>query len=153
MGRSKKKVAVTPVEIPVVPYVPQTPVSYEYKQSVFQIAIEQWAELATKYGHDIKMPDNVRDRYAEILTAPDLEKTVEAEQRAQNTAQIMVFGAWAQGRIDGPITERSIEKRAKSAESLAQMLHKKGNTEAAERQLARADELWEQLDKMSRGLV
>lgn len=153
MGRPKKKVVPQVVEQVIIPYIPQTPVEDSYKQFVFNEAVEQWNALALKYGHDVEMPDNVQKRHQEILEAPDLEMTIEASRRAKNTSEIMVFGAWAQGRIDGPITERSIEKQAKSAESLASMLHKKGNTEAAERQLLRADKLWEQLDKMVRGVL
>ncbi len=142
-----------PDPVPVVqgppPYQPQTPISHEAKKAMYRQLEEHWDTDAEHYGwDDPERPENVTRRMQAVLGAPDLETAHEAARKARDTIQIMILGAWAKGKIPGPTTERSVEQRVKRAESLAQMLEKKGQDEAAERQWARAAKLREQLEEI-----
>jgi hypothetical protein len=143
-GPEQKK----PDPVPAPEYKPQTLVSDASLRILYQELEDHWLEQAEHYGYSDDRPENVTARMQAVLGAVDLETAYRAVQKAKATMQIMILGAWARGRIAGPVTERSLEQRVRRAESLAEMLEKKGEIDAALRQLDRADQLRAQLQEI-----
>lgn len=119
------------------------------REELYRQGQAHWDEEAERYGwDDPEQPPNVTKRLQAVLDAPSMPMAREALQKAKQTMQVMILGAWARGRIQGPTTEQSVERRIKRAESLASMLERKGQAEAAQRQWERAAKLREQLDEV-----
>lgn len=152
MARKKKQQVVAPpkVEAALPPPPPVTdPVLLSYREDLYRQGQAYWDEEAEQYGwDDPEQPENVVRRLQGILGARTREEASQALLKARGTIQVMILGAWARGRIPGPTTEQSVERRVKRAESLASMLEKKGQLEAAERQWARASQLRIQLEEI-----
>jgi hypothetical protein len=130
-------------------YVPLTPISHAERKAIYKALEVHWEEQAEHYGwDDPDRPEVVVKRMQAVLGAVDRETAALADQKARMTIQTMILGAWARGKIPGPTTEISVERQVKRAESLAQMLEKKGQLEAAERQWARASQLRLQLEEI-----
>jgi hypothetical protein len=136
------------------PYVPKTPVTKTELKKLYREVEDYWIDQADYYGYGngdlADRPDNVVTRMQAILGAVDKETAKAAVKRAKDCIQTMILGAWARGKIDGPLTERSLEKRIKRAESLVQMLKDKGQHEAAQRQSERVADLKNQLSDLTK---
>jgi hypothetical protein len=144
---SEQKAPIPVVQAPP-PYTPKTAISRDALKSLYRGVDDYWDEICEHYGYEDEKPENLVRKMQAILGAVDAETAHAAEKKARDCALIMVLGAWAKGKIPGPTTERSVEQRVKRAESLAQMLEKKGQQEAADRQWDRASKLRLQLEEI-----
>lgn len=102
-----------------------------------------WAEfekVAEHYGSEHGIPEHVDEKMLAACEAP-LETRGELITKARQAMEIHVLALWAKGDAAGPPTQRNLEAKAKKADSLAGMLEKRGNTEAAERQRTRAEKI------------
>jgi hypothetical protein len=115
------------------------PVNVNDNGIYFERAQAYWQELVEHYEYDLDRPFHVETKFQAILGAPDSATALDLVKKAQDAALLSVLAAWAAGRIDGPTNERTLEKRIKRAESLANMLDRKGQLDAADRQRERAD--------------
>lgn len=109
-----------------------------------------WKREATYYGYDQPRPDRVTQRIQMIQSAPDHETATSLAEKIRSMIQITILGAWASGTISGPVSIRSLEKKAASAESLAKMLAKKGKPDQAQAQRLRAEEIRQQIQALIR---
>lgn len=144
MAKKKKEVAPTLFFAKETVYVPKTPVTLETKQAMVAAIEKHWAQEAEHYGYTDPKPESVVRKQQQILDAVDLEKANEATERAKHCVQTMILGAWARGAIDGPLSERSLERKIKQRENLCGMLEGK----ALENQLLRIKELKQQLNEL-----
>lgn len=154
MARLKKTEASKHVVVVAAPkvYVPQTPITEEGKRSFFDQAMKNWDEQAEHYGYEESKPDHVRLKIQSILGAVDLEQARLLTLKAIQATQVSILAAWASGRIEGPISIRSLEKKIRSAESLVGMLREKGLHEQALTQVDRAARLRDQLEDLRKEL-
>lgn len=76
-----------------------------------------------------------------ILSASSTEEAQRLAKSAYDSAQVHILFLWSAKKIQGPPTRANLERQAGEAESLAEMLDKKENKEAAEKQRQKALEL------------
>ena len=135
------------------PYVPQTPISDDARQALYQDVQRHWEEQTEYYGYDLPRPEGVTLKMQAILGAVDQEKAYEARKRAVDSIQIAILSAWAKGKISGPANRVTIERRIKKTESLARMLEEKGLDDQARSQWDRVETLRIQLQGLPEGGV
>lgn len=153
MASRKKKIPQPPVLVAPPspkPYIPLTPISEETKRKLVDDAERYWSKEAAYYGYDQPRPERVTQRIQMIHTAPDYETAISLAEKIRSMIQITILGAWASGTISGPVSVRSLEKKAASAESLAKMLAKKGKPDQAQAQRLRAEEIRQQIQVLIR---
>ena len=90
-----------------------------------------------------EVPERVGERLARAGRIKDDDEAARLVGEAKDKMLIHCLAAWSNGTAPGPMTAGNLEERAKSAESLAKMLAKKGHTKAARKQLERARRLRE----------
>lgn len=99
-------------------------------------------KLAEHYGMD---PETIRpivwERIDSILQAKDTSDALGIAKNLKNGFLTTCLAQWAKGNIRGPATPENLEKKAKKAENLSEMLEKKGNEKGAEQQKKRAEKL------------
>lgn len=147
--KKQKKVAKAekkPAVLPALVAPPPPTVSQTFLKDLTKQVEEQWEEQAAHYGWDGPMSETIANKIQAILRAPTEDAGIELQRRAIDTIQIMILGAWARGKIPGPLSRYSLERRIKQAESLVKMLEAKGQNDAAQTQLERVEQLREQLE-------
>lgn len=110
-----------------------------------------WLETARHYGHPDEMPPNVVAALQRLEQSPSVGPQQVDRLRAK--MQVMVLSAWAQGKIDGPVSVESLTKKIKAAESLVEMLENKDQLEAAKTQKRRIQVLEKQRQALIKALT
>jgi hypothetical protein len=83
-----------------------------------------------------------------VLHAQTLSEAHELLRKAKDKFDIHCLAAWSKGRIKGPASPEALEREAKQAESLANLLRVKVGDEAAEKQLKRAAKIRKEASKL-----
>ncbi len=148
---AKKKVKVENF-IPLVEaiYVLRSPVTEDEKASLRREAEENWVQQSTHYGYTDPRPSPVDRKLDAITNAVDRESAIEARQRCKETTEAMILGAWARGKIQGPVSEYSIEKEIKKHQGLLGLLELKDNRSGIECTTRRIRELQTQLENFKK---
>jgi hypothetical protein len=99
-------------------------------------------ELAAHYRFPVEdIDDRIWQALDKVLAAPDSAEATVRLKTAVDKFDMHCLGSWAKGKIKGPMSQESLEKEAKQAESLSKLLLNKDNEEAANKQLKRAERL------------
>lgn len=89
--------------------------------------------------------EEIEDRFwlklDKVLYARDATEAQEALKRATETLQMGLLAMWSKKKIKGPLSSESQGKEAKKADSLADMLEKKGDHVRAAAQRKKAEDL------------
>ena len=146
-----KKVTVTKVEPKLPPpYEPKTPISDMDRHAMWVQCVDIWEQECERYGYEKPMPDHLVKKQDRILEAPDKEMAELALRKFGASAMTHILSAWANGRIDGPVSVHSLEQRIKKTENLAKFLETKGQDAAARTQWDRLESLKTQLEKLQK---
>lgn len=103
-------------------------------------------DLAAHYRLHDEMDPRIWKKLDMVLRARDLAEAHVLAKKATESAFLHCLSAWSKKKADGPPNQRNLEKQAQKAESLAEMLDKKGDSDAAEKQRRRAEELRQQAE-------
>lgn len=123
----------------------------DIRRALYQDLERHWEEQADHYGYDSPRPDRMTGKMQAVLGAGDRDAAYKAASKVRNSILTHMLAAWASGRIPGPTSPYSLERRIKKTESLARMLREKGQLEQAQGQERRVLELREQLKGLTAG--
>lgn len=108
-----------------------------FNRDIQKQAQKEVQALQEEYGLE-GVPENVRLTLASV-TARGTPDPTAAGEAAVRKMEIACLAAWARGKVAGPDSPESLERRAKQAESLAKMFEKKDDPKNAKKQRTRAE--------------
>lgn len=132
MNRRKAKKEEIEVPAPVIPK--ELRITRAQKRVKYEEARAYWDEKTEHYGYEDPPPENVVARMNSILVAPDRIAAETLLRKTLACMEIMILGAWARGKIEGPSNPISLARRLKRIESLVKMLKAKGLHDQAKTQ-------------------
>ena len=119
-----------------------------FNRDIQKQAQKEVQALQEEYGLE-EVPENVATCLASV-TARGQKEPFAAAEAAVRKMEIACLAAWARGKVAGPDSPESLERRAKQAESLAKMFEKKDDRANQRKQLKRAEAFRKQAQDAAR---
>jgi len=109
-------------------------------KAIYKRTLERLEELRVEYK-GTEVPDRIILKAEKVLAAASAADALELGEKAYQSMFVNLLYLWGQGKIEGKPSAVEIEKKARGAENLANMLESKGLEKQAEKQRLRAEKL------------
>jgi hypothetical protein len=113
------------------------PIDLRYNKRVHKDTLAKVKDIAEKYGLE-EVPDHVKKALDVILESEHPNIKADGVLMKMET---ICSALWADGKVTGPDTPESLERRATQADNLVKMFEKKEDADGAKKQRARAASL------------